>query len=98
MRLFVSALALLMSTLVSQPSVAGATSEINGNTSRITYSAIPMIRAERGSLLQQIQGYECRACRQSCYRDFKLDCDNDEDDCRSGFVQCMRQCWESECR
>jgi hypothetical protein len=50
------------------------------------------------SSVLKVQGYECRACRRACSRDYKWDCEGSEGWCRRQFVRCMRDCWEELCR
>jgi hypothetical protein len=72
-----------------------------GNDARLNVIAmfLPGKPAEAGSSsVIRVQGYECRACRRGCSRDFKWDCDGSEGWCRRQFVRCMRDCWEELCR
>ncbi|MCB1519617.1 MAG: hypothetical protein KDJ37_03470 [Hyphomicrobiaceae bacterium] len=48
------------------------------------------------SLVVPVAGYECRACRRSCARDYRDDCWADW--CRGAFTRCMRECWYAVCR
>ena len=92
-------LVVLALTLMPLRAMAQSGTLPSAQAAPVSYSAIPGRPAEAvGSLLQKIQGYECKVCRRDCVLDFKIDCYASDRWCRRQFVRCMRECWEIACR
>jgi len=71
---------------------------IASTLSALATPAGPMSRIDGpNSLVVEAQSRICRACRNSCVREYKWACGYSER-CRVGFTRCMRQCWEDVCR
>lgn len=92
-------LVVLALTLIPLQAMAQSDTLPSTQAAPVSYSAIPARPAKTaGSLLQKVQGYECKACRRDCVVDFKIDCFESDRWCRRQFVRCMRECWERACR
>ena len=107
MRHLLIMLSLLVMALLPAHAADGGMSSLNQGIGKVeilkpvavSFSAIPgrPVVAANG-LLVRVQSYDCRACRRTCVRDYKWDCDGSYGWCRRKFTQCMRVCWEDECR